>query len=480
MKEGKLAFENLDFGAHSAELEQFEDWYLEDGFYNIENVIDRILAGQISLILGMKGAGKTTIRNRLELLAAQQEDLFVHTRTLEGFPFRPFSRIVGRSDEPDARLPIAWTWLLALEVYHSFTMDEGSNILADEQIFDQVTGLQELGLLPGGGEASGSLPTLVRESSRWEFRAELLDTFGINTEADASNVDVEFSRFVEGLRSSLTRLQSDSMHIVVFDDLDRYLSERSLIFESLTTLIRETWHLNLDLQRAGVNARVLILMRTDIFRKLRDPNFSRILAGPTVRLNWWNEAYQQSPLLELANQRVEKSGSARSLVEWFDRCRGRSGVNHILEHTRYVPRDFIEALLSIQRLAGPGVRKVSQLQIERGLREYSRTYFMSEIEDEMSGLVTPEEMDALFDTLRNLDSPAFGAVEVADDLKQYNNIGTARSRLMLEMLYEVGALGLGDSDEAAIYRYMDSGRSFSTRAWFTVHRGWRYALGLAD
>src|SRR5664280_2028032 len=119
-------FSKIQFGYSSAETESAQDpGLLIDGFVEMHKVFEEASQGSKLLFLGYKGARKSAIGERLRLSAEGNPLEFVKKINLEDFPFAPFSKIVRGDLEPEAKYPVAWSWILMIYLIESFSRDAG-------------------------------------------------------------------------------------------------------------------------------------------------------------------------------------------------------------------------------------------------------------------------------------------------------------------------------------------------------------------
>lgn len=117
-------FSDINFGYASAEQEGVNHpELLLSGYFNLHNIVNEARFSPKFLFLGYKGAGKSAISERLRLLAEQNKDLYTTAITLSDLPYSQMKRIVWGDIEPEAKFPAAWSWLILLSLYESFSND---------------------------------------------------------------------------------------------------------------------------------------------------------------------------------------------------------------------------------------------------------------------------------------------------------------------------------------------------------------------
>ena len=164
-----MKFSDLKLGFASAEEESVsEPALLIDGYFDLNGIIKEVRYGSKFLILGYKGSGKSAISEHLKLTAQQESQLFVNTVFLGDFPYTDFKSIIKGDSEPEARYPLAWSWLLLLSLFDSFAKDEGSQSNRSGDFAKTIQTLRGLCLLP-----SPSLRQVVIVSSKKSFSLKL-------------------------------------------------------------------------------------------------------------------------------------------------------------------------------------------------------------------------------------------------------------------------------------------------------------------
>jgi hypothetical protein len=434
-----IAFRDVNFGSASAKTErQVAPHLLLEGYYDLEQHMYQLLQGPQFVVLGYKGSGKSAVGERLLLLQETQKDLYVRQMDLEEFPFSSLERIIGGTVDVETKYPIAWSWLTLITLLDSFLADHQRRSTSDHDLNEVVRVLRRVGLLP-----ANRIRDLAQISLRGSVKAAVPTLLEANLEWGSQGPD-PWVQVASLLKRLVLGLRTPSRHILVIDGLDAVLARADVQFASLSALLNELVRLNADLASAGTPAKILLLCRADLFDRLPNPNKNTIRRDKAVFLDW----YQAGPdserphLLELVEKRAVIAGFsgddflATYLPPQMDRQQSKA---YLLDHSRHTPRDLIAALNDIQRFANTG--RLSQGQIERGLRRYAVDYFFNEIHDELTGLLHDDERINALQLLGSLRQRQFSIAKLrakARGNKKWVDLDIDR---IAHALFECSAIG---------------------------------------
>ncbi len=119
-----VPYESLKFGWASAEDEGAADPnLLLAGFFDINGISAEAKTGHKFLALGYKGSGKSSLSEHLRLEAESDPEFFTIPTFLADFPYHDFARLFP-GDDPQAKYPTAWAWLLLVRLFESLSNDE--------------------------------------------------------------------------------------------------------------------------------------------------------------------------------------------------------------------------------------------------------------------------------------------------------------------------------------------------------------------
>lgn len=441
-------FSEIRFGKTSAEKESLEspDLLLR-GFFDPFGYVKAAKAPSGFLFLGYKGSGKSAIGEHLRLAAEDEPELFVRYLSLGDFPYTSFSKIIKGDLEPEAKFPDAWSWLLLLQAIEQLAQDNGSTLHSNKDADEVYKQLQEAGLLP-----SLSLKYIVQQTTK--------RTGGVNWKAltfgrekstvEGNSADIPF--FVEKLKELVLSIRSESRHLLVVDGLDELVGKRAVQLSSLASLVYEIDRLNSGFIRHKCPLKIILLCRTDIYELLPNANKNKLRQDSAIELNWFTEAadFRDSNLIKLINHRASISLGKETDVfkQFFPQTvtiqHGRQDVvkdsrAFLLEFTRHTPRDLITLLNFVQQeVANRNSIHLSHLEI--AAKNYSVSYFVPEIRDELHGYFDSDEIGLIISLLGAVGEREFTYSQV---LRASENVAGTNCdiRKALFRLFECSALG---------------------------------------
>jgi len=434
---------DFDFGYASASAEASnKPSLLLQGFVDRERIIEKAISAREFLFLGHKGSGKSALGEHIRLLAADNPQLFVKFIDIADMSFSTFSQILkDNRTEPEARYPTVWSWLLLLQLFDSFSKDQGSNITQDEDLFLAIEELRQLGLLP-----EPKLTETIRTTAEKSFSVKLAGVMGGGTKSTtAVNQDLPF--FVDRLKLIAGRFRSESRHLLIVDGFDDLLRRGTLQFDALGSLIFEANRLNDEFSKTCTPAKIILLCRTDLFERLPGANKNKIRQDCAVHLNWYEDLHdlRQAALVQLINHRASlKSDSPVDVFEVFLPStlfpnRPDDIRSQLLEQTRYVPRDIIVLFKKLQEYSGDG--KMTPNQVFDALVAYSRDYFVPEIRDELDGYVDGQHISFILELFSNIGKTMVPLRELEDQATQLGPPGGFDLRNILRLLFDCSAIG---------------------------------------
>jgi hypothetical protein len=114
-------FDEINFGEARAEWETTNSPILiQRGFLDPNGVVPALMNQNLYLVLGNKGTGKSAIAEKLHSESTFKTKAMTTIIPLSDFPYTSFGNIMAGKEEPEARFPLTWSWLLLLLLLGSF------------------------------------------------------------------------------------------------------------------------------------------------------------------------------------------------------------------------------------------------------------------------------------------------------------------------------------------------------------------------
>ena len=363
----------------------------EKYFYNFNNVIEEALNPKNFLILGRKGSGKTILAEYLKKIT-QGPLNFSEVRSYKEFKFQELVHFKTADIRPNEYIPF-WEWVILLDIAR--------------------LSLQDNGIL--NNEYAGRLNKFYKEnyvSINIDSKKILEITKENKISANALNIGAEagiqskqssgsYLHYLEDLRDVVLNLlkTSNSKYMVFYDELDDRFQDEDHYKDGVISLIKAADKLNLLFLENGVNTKIIVLLRSDIFSLLNDPDLNKIKMGNSIILDWGNTADSESPIFDLILNKIRISISSlqdKPREELFSMFFPQYvGTIHparfLLERTFFRPRDAISYLnLIIKKY--PSTKYFGSQAFTKLKSSYSE-YFFQEIRNELCGHLSNIEID---------------------------------------------------------------------------------------
>lgn len=482
MTDQNVTFTSIPFGYASAEAERANaPELLLQGYYDHQGVIKEAIEGSRFLFLGYKGSGKSAIGQKLSLDAEGKSDMHVTNLQLKDFPFNAFAKVGAASAEPETRYPTSWAWLILLQLLGSFHKDRRAT--ESSRFSRSVRVLREHGIM-----LDDDLKSLVIRSSKRTFKAQVPTLLEATHESGGTDQELGFLQLVNHLRSLTRNFRTESRHLIIIDGLDDVLTEREVQFRSLAALVQEVSRINEELRGNGVPAKVIVLCRADIFELFPDANKNKVRRDSAVSLDWYHDPRdpEASALIDLADMRVRlATGDPDShLVDFLPKSIDGEQISRILlSMTRHTPRDFLQLLDTIQKYVREGETATIE-QVLSGMRHYSIDYFLPEIKDELVGVASPQDIEAIFALLSSMESREFKYSKLKEFAKNSDHeaLQSLPVDRILGVLYERSAIGTVRSRgarSAYTFKYRNRNSTIGYPDRIMLHRGIWKAMNVA-
>lgn len=468
-----MELKEIQFGNADARTEADRNpRLLLEAFYD-SSIADKIWQDDHFLILGPKGAGKSAIAWRLQLEANDDPQKFVKILEFGPFSFKSFSKIRIDSSEEESRYPATWKYMLYVHLLQQVIEDQSVSF-ADYGDFSHFEkSLRDYKILPAEG-----LDRMVLKSKTKSYQIGVRNMLKYEFSQVCEEGSVDLSDLIDLFEDKFNDLSSDSEYRLIIDGLDDLMSEKQRQFEIIAALVHAVKYVNEMLRRTALNAKVILLIRSDIYGQLPDSNLNKIQRDFGLKIDWYDEAcpMSDSPLLELVNLRARIScGDDVNVVHrWLPhKIYGKNDIEkYLLELTRHRPRDIIQLFNELQRRSTGG--RLTEQQVLSAEKLYSRDYLLPEMRDEVRGLLDDGLNNVAFEIVFSIRKVEFSLEDAYQAADQFG-LSNRDVIQILRQLFECGMIGMKDVSEAGGYttfKYRNPAAVFSTTGMrYIIHRG---------
>jgi hypothetical protein len=476
----EIEFKDIEFGFADASTEaHVRPDLLINAFYHSE-IADKMWSDRYFLLLGLKGAGKSAVAWRLKLEASSDPQKFAKILELQDFPFGQFAKVQVEMSDRKARYVESWKFFLYVNLLYVVIQDQALDKSSVPRIDHLLRGLADIGVLP-----SDNLTAMVTKSKRKKFKAGVSKHVNVGVENESELIPAQQSTLIQQLESALTSLRSESEFRIIVDGLDDYLSDDGHTFDILGALVHAVKRINEVLSSSPLDAKVILLVRSDLYERLSDSNLNKWKRDYAIKMEWYDEtgSPSESRLFQLVNLRATLSAGQQVKVaeRWLPASvDGQDVEKYLLDLTRHRPRDVIQLFNELKGCYDSG--KLSVEQVREAETVYSREYLLDEMKDELKGLLDRDLAKKAFELIFSLRKTKFDfekvCIAASADRFGFDSEGVSR---ILERLFNCGAIGLVDSKTGfshTTFKYRNPAAVFSSDTAYIIHRGLRKAANL--
>ncbi|MGY1763111.1 P-loop ATPase, Sll1717 family [Geodermatophilus sp. SYSU D00779] len=472
------------FGMAAAENEVAEDpdRFL-DTYFDRWSLIHAVEEHSRFLVLGPKGTGKSAAAHYVRLAWSRKYgpesvfSTFVDFDELNRTQ-SPLSaldkRLVG--DVP-ALTDSAWRLFLGVRLLDSLIADPASSLSRDPQALELVDRLRVSGL------ATNDFPQVLRRVR--QRRGTLAIPALGSVEGGSSESDqVSVSQLGEALLRLAVKADTPNKHLLAIDGLDKAIGDNSAYWQTLAALVRVADSLTRSLKAAGAkHTYVMIMCRSDVFRRVRFADAAKIAADGAVHMDWGAEAEdpQDVQLWEYIAHKAQ-AGASYLLNQMPEAIRvgGHQKVacdRYLLQFTRYTPRDMTLLFSTLQQINSSG--RLSNSEVRRAVDTFSTRHLLTEIMSEATGLLPDLMIDRFESILSSLPRRIFEREDLEAAMRGAGFNTTVDVDQFGEYLFLQGAIGnyRRGAGYVQFYHRRDAYKWQKSGPW-VMHSGLVYAFNL--
>lgn len=433
---------NVQFGTSDAETELIRSPQIFDrAFFDPHNYIDELVNGYKFIVSGRKGDGKSAYLAKLKRLADEEEDLETIAVNLERLNSKFFEKFTDHDLIGGKRYVPMWKCILLLELVKHFEQ-RGFQIQRSNYI-SLVEALNKVGLLHGDS-VEETITKLDATDISISVREWLSYGRHIEKEVVIRGANQVYNVLSEELKSAYLGRKKFRM---ILDGLDDILRNKEFCIEIITGLLRASNEINNFFHKRSLDFKIIVLIRSDILDKCRDPDISKIRLASGISLSWKpGSSNYDSDLAKLILARFHMQGDTRSFIDiwnYYFPCQidDKDSLSYMLDNTLFKPRDMLMFFSFAQNLIGQSERKLSEYEFKLLLSKYSEEYFVYHMQDELTGFLPDDAINELQPVISKIGSRRFSYSAFASEIAQHKEFDGILPEDVLKLLFERGYVG---------------------------------------
>lgn len=486
MSTGLQPFASLYFGEAAAEdeAEKNPEMFVK-GFYDRRNLVQRLRTGDAFLLIGPKGAGKSSYVEYLGLRWKNDVQNFIKREDLGDL--RGALAADSRPVPPDAEInEMAWSTWIWCRLFDSLMGDEGCDLTRQPEVVQLHKQLQAAGIL------AGNFRTVVREVRKRQHKFLAPKVYEYSTETEGRR-EIHLPQLRDLLVELVTGAITESTHTLTLDGLDSAFIGSQVYWQHLAALLRAATVIHRRIRKANSTIRIVILCRSDVFLRIQLADSNKIRQTWGAELDWTYgiDSAENSFLWDLLEHKISAGGAhvqdlLRTYFPEFMEVGERTKVlripmaRYLMDLTRGTPRDIIMLMKKIQDQAGTGtildVRK-----IRAGVNMYCRQYFPGEIANELVGMIPDELASTIIGSLSRLSSRRFSRSDFAGIFSGLLSPHDLTVDALLQQLFLAGAIANrteGIREEYIRFYHRRDYGELNTRGPFLLHTALTLSLNV--
>lgn len=437
-----MSIYDVEFGTSDAETELIRSPQIFDkAFFDPHNYIDELVNGYKFIVSGRKGDGKSAYLAKLKRLADEEDSLETIGVSLERLNSKFFEKFTDQDLVGGKRYVPMWKCILLLELVKHFEI-RGFQIQRPNYT-SLVDALSKMGLLHGDS-VEETITTLDSTDISINVRDWVSYGRHIEKEVVIRGANQIYSILSEELKSAYLGHKKFRM---VLDGLDDILRNKDFSIEIITGLLRAANEINNFFYKKALNFKIIVLIRSDILDKCRDPDISKIKLASKINLSWKpGSSNYESDLAKLVLARFRMEGDTRSFLQiWHSyfplQIDDKNSLAYMLDNTLYKPRDMLMFFSLAQRMIADSDEQISEYEFKLLLTQYSEEYFVGHMQDELTGFLPDEAINELQSVISKIGSRRFSYEAFSEEMSQHKEFENILPEDVLKLLFERGYIG---------------------------------------
>lgn len=490
-------FSELYFGMSDSKNEYAESAEeFAKSFVDLNGIINSVIDGKKTLILGPKGTGKSALAWYLH---AEERELSIFTRIREAsdLPLADIPQLTTGQPAGTERTVTAWKFIILCNFLELLLEDQSCDINNRSEVLRVTKLLKRYGLM---GKATGKA---ILNISTTTVSIPIPKVGQIYKRESSTSLNI-FS-LLPYLEDWASTAISENKHILILDGLDSIFLNDNRYDESLASLVQASYSINQMLKRSNSAGSIVLLIRNDIFNRisLTLPDSQKMRDDFSFELDWRvysGSVTKRAPLVRLVNQKAAHALEVDSVdvLGYFPDTIDlavRSGnpykkdtLTYLLNLTRHTPRDLLRLLEEIRKVytsdtfRRPQSGMLSQEIIREGVHAYCSRYFIGAINNEFAGIEEGIKTASLaLNALHTMGRAQFTYDDFYAEVNEHQEYSHPDTKKLLTRLFQAGAIGNltpGSKNNYLRFYHRRDDAMIYFKGMFVLHNALTYAWGL--
>lgn len=433
------------------EMRDLAQYYLQTHEFN------RAIRGDINLVVGRKGTGKTALFSQVRNKKRGFRSNVVVDLKPEGYQLIKLKENVLDFLSSGAKHHLVtafWEYLLYLEITNTVLRSDKDKHLRDHKLFEKYRGLseayQESPYVKKGDFSERLL--MLSASITDDFLAKYSKESNTTLTSDEVTSLIH-SHSIRKLRELLVDYLDGKSEIwVLFDNLDKGWSPHGLVAGDITILrclIDAARQIEREMRRSDRDCHVLIFIRNDVYQLLMDdsPDFGK---ESKVSLDWSDPDILREMLRKrLVNNDLPESEDFFSL--WNLICvshyHGEETSKFLIDRSLMRPRYFLKLFNECRGYAiNLQHDKIEEIDIEKGLQTFSNDLLI-DADQELTD-IEPKAKGIIYQFLGEESEFSHSDLLILFDV---NELSEKEAQTIIEFLIYYGFIGVKYLDDEPHY-----------------------------
>lgn len=406
----KIKLSELFLGFNDGKKEALYRDDFEKFFIHTNNTYEESLKAQKYIVLGRKGSGKTLLGQYIKKTLGKDATEFCDVKSYRDFRFHELITLKTNDISPNEYSAI-WRWIVLIDFAKVILTDNG---ISDNESKTKLEKFFKDNYYSADIDVKKVVEITQNARINGAILKEILNVGG-EIGKETKYAENNYLTYLEDLEDVVFKLLSNSKsrYTLIYDELDDRFKDDDFYKNTLISLIKTVDSLNCKFIEKNIKAKVMLLIRSDIFSILNDTDLNKIKLTNTLNINWGDKVDAYSPLIDLIIKKAKKSN--KYLDQYSDDevfrllfpqdVRGVRPERFILERTLFRPRDVI-TLLNFIIEKYPTTSYFGWKGFLEVKAKYSE-YFYDELKNEMLGHISQEEIDQGLKLLKNFNKHHF-------------------------------------------------------------------------